>query len=519
MNITVPTTLANMLEASFKEYADKPAFNCLGQTLTFKDIDEKSAALAKWLQNHSGLSQGDRVAIQLPNLTQYPIAAYAILRAGMVIVNTNPLYTEREMAHQFKDSGAKAIIILQDRLASLNTVLDETDISKIIEVGVTDLLTGTTTLINEKNEGFCQLINGNTEIELNSRNNDVDQTIVLQYTGGTTGVSKGAELTNKNIVGNYLQNEILTGEFNLPGEEISVAPLPLYHIYAFGINIVMSGIRGVLSVLIPNPRDLDSMVAAMRPFQFTSFSGINTIFVALCHHEGFKELDFSKLKLTCSGGSTLTSSAYHLWQSITGCTISEGYGLSETSPVLTMNKPRQEEIGTVGKPVSDTIIEIRNSDGITVAHGEEGEIVAKGPQVMKGYWNLPDETKNVMTNDGFFRTGDIGIRLPSGAIKIVDRMKDMIIVSGFNVYPNEIEEVLTLHPLIIEAAVIGENDDTTGERVCAYITVRGELDVDQVIAHCREQLTPYKVPKKVLILDELPKSTVGKILRRKLRNN
>ena len=517
MNITVPTSLANILEESFQQHADKPAFSCLGQTLNFKDIDEKSTALAKWLQRDSGLNQGDRVAIQLPNLTQYPIAAYAILRAGMVIVNTNPLYTEREMAHQLKDSGAKAIFIFQDRLPSLNSIITDTQISKVIEVGPADLLTGSTTLIDENNHGFCQLLTDNPNVELQPRSNDIDETIVLQYTGGTTGVSKGAELSNKNIVSNYLQNEVVTGDFNLVGEEISVAPLPLYHIYAFGINIVMSGIRGSLSVLIPNPRDLDATVAAMKPFKFTSFSGINTLFVALCHHEGFKELDFSKLKLTCSGGSTLTSSAYHLWESITGCTISEGYGLSETSPVLTMNKPREEEIGTVGKPLPDTIIEIRNSNNVAVAHGEEGEIVAKGPQVMKGYWNLSAETNNVMTEDGFFKTGDIGIRLPSGSIKIVDRMKDMIIVSGFNVYPNEIEEILTLHPLIIEAAVIGENDDTTGERVCAYITVRDELDVEQVIAHCREQLTPYKVPKKVVILDELPKSTVGKILRRELR--
>lgn len=509
-------SLADLIEQTLEKYADKPAYSSLGQTLTFAEIDEKSRALAAWLQNQPELSAGDRVAIQLPNLIQYPIAAYAVLRAGMVVVNTNPLYTPAEMRHQFKDSGAKALIILSDLLPKLTDIQSETDIECVVATGAADLLKGTTELDQAGIHGFYDAITAGQALSLAPRPViNKDDICVLQYTGGTTGVSKGAMLSNGNIISNAHQTMERLGDRCREGKEIFVCPLPLYHIYAFTVNMVTLASSGNLNVLIPNPRDPAAFINAIKPFKFTGFSGINTLFVGLCQSPDFKALDFSELHLTISGGSALTSSAVDVWKSVTGCSISEGYGLSETSPVLCLNTPGQEVLGTVGKPVIDTEIKLLGEDGF-VEEGE-GEIVAKGPQVMLGYWQRPDETAKVMTDDGYFRTGDVGVRMPSGEIKIVDRLKDLIIVSGFNVYPNEIEDVLTQHSAIAEAAVIGEPDEKSGEKVCAYITVSADISTDDVIAHCREQLTGYKVPKKVVVLDELPKSTVGKILRRELR--
>ncbi|NMP30220.1 AMP-binding protein [Thalassotalea sp. M1531] len=507
--------LADFIENTLEKYAEKPAFSCLGQTLSFAEIDAKSRALAAYFQQLPNLSQGDRVVVQLPNLIQYPIAVYGALRAGLVIVNTNPLYTPREMAHQFKDSGAKAIIILDDLLSKLEEIKAQTDIETVISTKATDLLTNDLSDASSGYVSFNQILSNFANQELASRQAvSSDDDSVLQYTGGTTGVSKGACLSHKNLIANAEQSaERLEGNC-LEGEEIFVCPLPLYHIYAFTVNMVLFFSRGNLNVLIPNPRDLDAFVNAIKPFRFTGFSGINTLFVGLCQHEEFKQLDFSAFKLTISGGTALTSSAVSVWKEVTGCSISEGYGLSETSPVLCLNKPGEEEIGSVGKPLCQTTIELWDENNQAT---EEGEIVAKGPQVMRGYWNLPEETDKVLVN-GFFKTGDVGIRLPSGAIKIVDRLKDLIIVSGFNVYPNEIEDVLSTHPAILEAAVIGEPDEHSGEKVCAYVTLASEITPEQVTSYCREVLTGYKVPKKVVFLKELPKSTVGKILRRELRN-
>ncbi|GAB2518865.1 AMP-binding protein [Microbulbifer agarilyticus] len=519
MSQTNYKSVADLIEKSLQTYKDKPAYSCLGQTLTFGEIDEKSRALASWLQKCSGLTVGDRVAIQLPNLVQYPIAAYAVLRAGMVLVNTNPLYTPSEMRHQFKDSGAKAVIILADLMPKLDVILSETDIECTIVTGAGDLLAGKTALERDDVNGFLQVIEEGAELSLDARQGiDLDEVCVLQYTGGTTGVSKGAMLTHGNLLGNAAQVVERLGGRCGEASEIFVCPLPLYHIYAFMVNMVVFASRGNLNVLIPNPRDIEAFVSAIAPFRFTGFSGINTLFVGLCQVEAFKQLDFSGLHLTISGGSTLTLAAAEAWRSVTGCTVSEGYGLSETSPVLCLNDPGAELLGSVGRPLANTEIQLLGASGEPVKDGEEGEVVVRGAQVMKGYWQRPDETEKVLTSNGFFKTGDVGVRLPSGHIKIVDRLKDMIIVSGFNVFPNEVEEVLTSHPAVIEAAVVGEPDDKSGERVCAYITVSEEVSEDAIRSHCREKLTAYKIPKVVRILDELPKSTVGKILRRMLRS-
>ena len=508
--------LGDFIENTLGKYSANPAFSCLGQTLNFAEIDSKSRALACWLQQESGLKAGDRIVIQLPNITQYPIAAYAALRAGLVLVNTNPLYTPKEMRHQFRDSGAKAIITLQDLLPKLNEVKADTDIETVIFCNPADLLNNEKPLVAgciSLNQAMAKGAN----LTLNKRENiNLDDTCVLQYTGGTTGVSKGAELTHRNILSNAAQNLDRLGDKCSQGQEIFVCPLPLYHIYAFTVNMMVFFSRGNLNVLIPNPRDMGAFIGAIKPFKFTGFSGINTLFVGLCSTEEFKQLDFSALKLTISGGSALTSDAVRAWRDTTGCSISEGYGLSETAPVLCLNEPGNEQVGTVGEAVVGTDIQIWDANDQSVAQGEEGQIVAKGPQVMKGYWNMPAETQKVISN-GYFKTGDIGKILDTGAIKIVDRLKDMIIVSGFNVYPNEVEEVLTRHENIVEAAVVGQPDDRSGESVCAYIAVNKALSTQDIITHCRQELTAYKVPKQVFILDELPKSTVGKILRRELR--
>ena len=510
--------LGDFIEDSLAMYADKPAFSCQGQTLSYQDIEIKSRALACWLQQETNLQPGDRVVIQLPNIIQYPIAAYAALRAGLVVVNTNPMYTPKEMRHQFKDSGAKAIITLQDLLPKLNEVIADTKIDHVIMCSMEDLSQETKAYV----EGIGKFITLNQALQqgesqtLKPRKNiNLDDTCVLQYTGGTTGVSKGAELTHRNLISNARQTMgVFDGQ--LGEQEIFVCPLPLYHIYAFAVNMMSLFSRGVHNVLIPNPRDMTAFINDIKPFKFSGFSGINTLFVGLCTVPEFKELDFSNFKYTLSGGSTLTTDAVTAWKKVTGCSISEGYGLSETASVVCLNQPGKEWVGTVGKPVLQTDIQIWDDQDQPVAIGMEGQIVLKGPQVMKGYWNMPEETQQAIIN-GYFKTGDVGKILDDGFVKIVDRLKDMIIVSGFNVYPNEVEEVLTRHPAILEAAVVGQDDAKTGESVCAYITVNTDLAIEDVIRHCREELTNYKVPKQVVFMDELPKSTVGKILRRELR--
>ena len=510
-------SITSFLNHSLQKFADRPAYHCLGQTLTFGEIDEKSRHLAQWFQHECGLQAGDRIAIQLPNIMQYPIAAYAAFRAGLVVVNTNPLYTPREMQHQFSDSGARALVILADFLDKYAAIKADTDIEHVLVTGAGELL-GQAVQVPAGYHRFGDALERGQELpaiaEVAVEAHDI---AVLQYTGGTTGVAKGACLSHANLLANAAQMEERISQRGNEGEEIFVCPLPLYHIYAFTVNMLTFFSMGALNILIPNPRDLDSLVKTISPFQFTGFAGINTLFAGLCRHPDFQKLDFGSLKMTFSGGTALTTAAAELWESVTDCPITEGWGLSETSPVITLNEFDREEIGTVGTPLAQTEVQVWDEQGQPVAQGDSGELVVRGPQVMQGYWQRQDETAKVMHN-GFFRTGDVGLIQDNGNIRIVDRLKDMIIVSGFNVYPNEVEEVLSRHPQVLEAAVVGNPSEQTGETVCAHLVVEGEINERELMDFCREQLTAYKVPKQIVLHKELPKSTVGKILRRELRS-
>lgn len=509
-------TLGDYVDSAMLKHGDKVAYQCAGQEMTYNELEKLSRKIACWLQ--SNLEQGDRVAIQLPNINQYPLVAMAVVRAGMVLVNTNPLYTPREMKHQFNDSGAKAVFILSSFLPNLSQIIDDTSIEAVVLVELADL-TSEPAAQDDYHRLYDILQTTEDQFLSARKKQSADDIVMLQYTGGTTGVAKGACLTHSNILSNVEQIHDRLGAICVEGEEVFVCPLPLYHIYAFTVNMIYMFGEGNVNVLIPNPRDLDAFVAQIKPLNFTGMSGINTLFVGLSNHPVFKLLDFSHLKLTISGGTSLLPEVAKEWTALTGVTITEGYGLTETSPVALFNIPGEEEIGTIGKPVKNTEIDIRDKEGNSVQIGEAGELLIKGPQVMSGYWQRVEATQESFTQDGFFKTGDVAEQQENGNFKIVDRLKDMVLVSGFNVYPNEIEAVLVTHPSVLEAAVIGAPSAKTGEEVLAFVTVSVDVDVSELIAFCRENLTGYKVPKKITILDELPKSTVGKILRRDLRTS
>jgi len=513
--------IGDWVKQACEKYADKPAFTCLGKTLTYKDIYQQATAFAAYLQTNTDLSPGDKIIIQLPSITQYPIAAYGAAMAGLILVNTNPLYTPREMLHQFNDSQAKAIVILSDLLPLAEEVIPQTNITTVISTHAADLLApqpqGSASL---NSVSLLEAIEIGLTKTLKPITAQLDDLAVLQYTGGTTGLSKGAMLSHRNILSNSLQTKSRLESVITDGEDILISPLPLYHIYAFNLTLLLYTNIGAHSILIPNPRDMPAFIAAMQGVKFTALSGLNTLFVGLCMTPEFKALDFSNLKLTLSGGTALTSSAANTWEEVTGCKVSEGYGLSETAPVLTFNHPNKTQLGSIGYALVDTQIKLLDALGNEVTEGEAGELSAKGPQVMQGYWRNQSATDEVMTPDGYFKTGDIATCDSQGHYKIVDRKKDMIIVSGFNVYPNEVEEVLSSHEGIIEAAVIGVPLEKTGEAVRAYIVKNEQnqhLSAEDVIHYCKTQLTAYKVPKDVHFIDELPKSAVGKILRRELR--
>lgn len=518
------SSLVELIEKTSSRYGDKPAYACLGKTSSFNEIERDSRYFAAYLQNKTQLKPGDRIAIQLPNITQFVIAAYGAIRAGLILVNTNPLYTERELIHQFNDSGAKALVVLSDLLPTLAKVVATTEIELVISTHALDLIepqiqpkTGL------KNIAFCDILKQGAELTFTRIVPTLDDLCALQYTGGTTGLSKGAMLTHGNMLANAAQVKSRIGSVISEGEDIFVAPLPIYHIYAFMVNLVLYFECGGCSVLIPNPRDISGLIKTLAKYPFTGFAGLNTLFVALCHQPEFKALDFSHLKITISGGTALTAAAANIWQQTTGNMISEGYGLSETSPVISLNAPGYQKLGTIGKPVIGTEVKLLDENNIEVPLGTAGELAARGPQVMRGYWNNPQETANVMTPEGFFKTGDIAIATVEGFHQIVDRKKDMIIVSGFNVYPNEVENVLASHPDIIECAVVGVQDEHSGEAVKAFIVLKdNNLNHEQakstILQYCREQLTGYKLPKTIEFMTQLPKSTVGKILRRELKD-
>ncbi|HHX35096.1 MAG TPA: long-chain fatty acid--CoA ligase [Gammaproteobacteria bacterium] len=525
-----------VLKESCQRFADKPAFTNLGKTLTYGDLYRLSGDFAAWLQNYTDLEIGDRIAVQLPNVLQYPVVVFGAIRAGLVVVNTNPLYTTREMEHQFNDSGAKALVCLANMGHLAEVVVPKTDVKTVIITEVADFLPPLKRLLVNSVVKYVKkmvpafhipnALKLNDVLALGSKkaarnaNPDANDMAVLQYTGGTTGVAKGAMLTHRNLIANMLQAQAMMASNLGHGSETIVAPLPLYHIYAFTFHCMAMMMTGNNNLLITNPRDLPSMIKDLKKNKFTGFVGLNTLFVALCNNEDFRNLDFSNLKMTISGGMALQISAAERWSQVTGAQICEGFGMTETSPVATVNPIQKIQLGTIGIPVASTLCKIIDDDGNELGLGERGELCVKGPQVMKGYWLRENDTKEVLDDEGWLRTGDIAIIQEDGYIRIVDRKKDMILVSGFNVYPNEIEEVLGTLPSVLQSAAIGIPDEKAGEAIKVFIVVRpGEsLTKEQVIAHMRSNLTGYKVARHVEFRDELPTTNVGKILRRALRD-
>ncbi|WP_075879629.1 AMP-binding protein [Vreelandella massiliensis] len=528
-------SVTDVFHAAVKRYASKPAFTCMGQTLSFADLDRLSGDFAAWLQHETDLKPGDRIAIQLPNVLQFPVAVFGALRAGLVVVNTNPLYTEREMAHQFKDANAKAIVILANMADKLERVLDKTDIKHVLVTELADLHGAPKRwLINAVVKhvkkmvpgysiasalGFREALKKGASLEHQDVHRHQEDLAALQYTGGTTGMPKGAMLTHRNLVANMLQARAAIGGNLNDGEELMIAPLPVYHIYTFTVNCLFLMETGNHSLLITNPRDLDSFVKELKGLPFTGFIGLNTLFNALCNRDDFKQLDFSKLHLTISGGMALTKTTAKRWEEVTGCPVAEGYGLTETSPIVSFNPQDAIQLGSIGKPVAGTEVKVIDADGNDLPLNEAGELCVRGPQVMKGYWQREDETRHSIDADGWFHTGDIAVLQEDGYIRIVDRKKDMILVSGFNVYPNEVEDVVAAHPDVLESAAVGVKDEASGEAIKLFVVARNDkLDSQALREWCKKELTGYKVPKFVEFRDELPKTNVGKVLRRQLRD-
>ena len=534
-----PDQYANILAVlkdSCQRFADKPAFTNLGKTITYGEVYQLSGQFAAYLQHHTDLKPGDRIAVQMPNVLQYPVAVFGAMRAGLIVVNTNPLYTAREMEHQFNDSGAKALVCLANMAHLAEQVLPKTGVKTVIVTEVGDMLpTFKRLLVNTVVKHVKKMVpaynlpqsvkfndalakgRGKSINEANPHNSEI---AVLQYTGGTTGVAKGAMLTHRNLVSNMLQVRELMGANLNEGCEIIIAPLPLYHIYAFTFHCMAMMAIGGHNILITNPRDLPSMIKDLANHRFTGFVGLNTLFVALCNNEDFRKLDFSALKATFSGGMALQLASAERWKEVTGCAVCEGFGMTETSPVATVNPFNAIQLGTIGIPVPSTQCRIINDDGQEVALGEIGELCIKGPQVMKGYWQREDATAEVLDSDGWLKTGDIGLIQEDGYVRIVDRKKDMILVSGFNVYPNELEDVLAALPGVLQCAAIGVPDEKSGEAIKVFIVLKPghTLSKEQVIEHMRANVTGYKVPRAVEFRDVLPTTNVGKILRRELRD-
>jgi long-chain acyl-CoA synthetase len=539
INVEQYPSLVHLLEDSFQKHAGKPAYSFMGKESSYAQIDDLSQAFAAYLQG-LGLVKGDRVAVMMPNVPQYPVAVAAILRAGFVVVNVNPLYTERELEHQLKDSGSQAIVIIENFAATLEKCLARTPVKHVVLAAMGDLLglvKGTLVNYVVRNVkkmvpvfNLPQAVRFNDAVARGARGSlkrpeiGPDDVAVLQYTGGTTGVSKGAVLLHRNVVANALQSEA----WNLPamskvpeGEQpTSVCALPLYHIFAFTVNMMLGMRTGGKVILIPNPRDLPAVLKELSRQRFHSFPAVNTLFNGLANHPDFNTVDWSHLKVSVGGGTAVQGAVAKLWLEKTGCPICEGYGLSETSPSASCNPVTNKEFtGTIGLPLPNTRMKILDDDGVEVAMGERGEIAIKGPQVMAGYWQRPDETAKVMTPDGYFKSGDIGVMDERGYFKIVDRKKDMVLVSGFNVYPNEVEEVVAEMPGVMECAVVGVPDDKSGEAVKLVIVKKDPaLTEAQVRAFCKANLTGYKQPRVIEFRGDLPKTPVGKILRRKLRD-
>ena len=525
VNADAYPSVVHMLEAAMTQFADKPAFRAFGQTLSYADVDRQSAAFAAWLQQRMGVKKGDRIAVMLPNFLAFPIAFLGIARAGAVQVNVNPLYTPRELEHQLNDSGSEIIVIFSGSTPTLAEAIGKTGIKTVITVTPGDgsgaalpsppidaRLSGTIAFTDALAQGATMV---RTPVALTG-----DDLLFLQYTGGTTGLSKGAALSHRNLVANVEQFKSVMPSALRPGQEVIVTAIPLYHIFALMVNFLTYFSVGAESWLVANPRDMDGFVEVLKQAKPSIFMGVNTLYAGLTMHPRIGEVDFSNLRLSGGGGSAVVGATSAKWKAITGNFIREGYGLSETSPVVSFNPASIQDFnGTTGLPLPGTDIKLLDDSGDEVALGDSGEVCVKGPQVMRGYWNQPDANAAAFTADGYFRTGDVGVITPEGFLKIVDRKKDMVIVSGFNVFPNEIEAVASACPGVAECACIGVADEKTGEAVKLFVVKApgAALTVEELIAHCRTEMTAYKVPKAVVFVDALPKSTVGKILRRELR--
>jgi long-chain acyl-CoA synthetase len=533
-------SLVSLMEESFSKYADRTAYSFMGQNIGYQETDVKSQAFAAYLQS-LGLEKGDRVAVMMPNVPQYPVAVAAILRAGLVVVNVNPLYTPRELEHQLKDSGAKAIVIIENFAITLQKCIEQTQVKHVVLCAMGDMLSMPKgAVVNfvvrhvkkmvpdfflPRVVTFNQALRRGQKFRFIKPEVKSDDIAVLQYTGGTTGVSKGAVLLHRNVIANLLQSEAWNDPVmkRVPANEqpTSVCALPLYHIFAFTVNMMLGLRTGGKNILIPNPRDLPAVLKELSKHTFHSFPAVNTLFNGLANHPDFDKVNWSNLKVSVGGGMAVTSAVAALWLQKTACPICEGYGLSETSPSASCNPTTSMQFtGTIGVPLPSTFMKLLDDEGNEVSElGQPGEIAIKGPQVMAGYWQQPDETARCMTPDGYFKSGDIGIRDANGFFKIVDRKKDMILVSGFNVYPNEVEETVSLCPGVLECAVVGVPDEKTGEAVKLVIVKKNPaLTENDVREYCRANLTGYKQPKVIEFKTELPKTAVGKILRRELRD-
>ncbi len=530
------SSVKELIEESCKKYSSQPAFTNMGREMSFGELEQKSRYFAAYLQKVAGLEKGDRIALMMPNVLQYPVGIAGALCAGFVVVNVNPLYTPRELKHQLIDSGAKAILIVENFAHTLEQVIGDTEIKTVITTQLGDMLgfpksalvnfvvktvkkmvpawniPGSTTLKKALAEGKWQTLD---DVDLNHEN-----IAFLQYTGGTTGLSKGAVLTHGNMIANVEQSRTWLGKKQASGNEIVITALPLYHIFALTANCLLFMRIGGNNILITNPRDFPGFVKELKKYRFTFISGVNTLFNALLHTPGFSDVDFSGLQVTLGGGMAVQEAVARHWKEVTGNTLVQAYGLTETSPAACINPLAEgmEFNGSIGLPISSTEASIRDDDGAELGIGEVGEICIRGPQVMAGYWQQPEETDKVMIEGGWFRTGDMGRMDERGYIFIEDRKKNMILVSGFNVYPNEIEAVAVMHDKVLEAAAIGKPDEKSGEVVQLFVVKKDpDLTADEIIAHCRENLTGYKVPREIIFRDELPKTNVGKILHRELR--
>nr|WP_202602100.1 long-chain-fatty-acid--CoA ligase FadD [Photobacterium halotolerans] len=529
------TSLVELFEQSVQKYSDQTAYINMGQVMTFRKLEERSRAFAAYLQNDLKLEKGDRVAVMMPNLLQYPIALFGILRAGCVVVNVNPLYTPRELEHQLNDSGAKAIVIVSNFAHTLEKIVDKTSVEHVILTSLGDQLSRPKgTLVNFVVKYIKKMVpkyhlphatSLNHALKRGRRMQYVKPFIsgediaFLQYTGGTTGVAKGAVLTHRNMIANVLQAKAAYGPILHDGRELVVTALPLYHVFALTVNCLLFIEMGGQNLLITNPRDIPAFVKELKRYPFTALTGVNTLFNALLNNEDFLELDFSRLHLSVGGGMAVQRAVAEKWLATTKSYLLEGYGLTECSPLVAAYPHNLTEYnGSIGLPVSSTDIRIVDEEGKVLAMDQTGELQVNGPQVMKGYWQRPEATREVLTEDGWLSTGDVVRFDEDGFLHIVDRKKDMILVSGFNVYPNEVEDVVALHNKVLEVAAIGQPDEASGEVVKVCVVKRDpSLTREELLSHCRQYLTGYKVPKVVEFRDELPKTNVGKILRRALR--